>query len=401
LNADSRRRPPGRSVFKIAEVRERTLSLRSEIQNAWISFREMDTSLVAVISAPIGGQRFVGYGFASNGRYAQSGILRSRLIPRLLAAAPEELCDGSGENIDPHRVWKIVMANEKPGGHGERPAAVGALDMAVWDLAAKVAEQPLYRFLSERYGDGKPDKRIFVYAAGGYYTPDRSHSELADEMRSYVDLGYTLVKMKIGAAPLATDLERIEAVLGVIGSGERLAVDANGRFDADTAMTYARALQPYGLRWYEEPGDPLDYELLRHVADAYPGALATGENLFSLSDTKNLLRYGGLRPDIDIIQVDPCLSYGVVEYLRILECLPPSGWTPARCIPHGGHQLTLHLAAALHLGGNEAYPGVFQPIGGFGDHAVVDSGFVLPGEEPGIGIEEKAELYRLCRELSA
>ena len=396
----ARRRMTSPPLFRIAQIRDRTVSLKSDIENAWISFREMDTSLVAVVSQPLRGRRFAGYGFASNGRYSQSGPLRSRFIPRLLSAPPDELCDDTGENIDPHRAWHVMMRNEKPGGHGERSAAVGALDMALWDLAAKVAGQPLYRFLADRFGDGEPDERVFVYAAGGYYRPARETRDLADEMRQYLDQGYTVVKMKIGGAPLAADLNRIETVLGVVGSGDCLAVDANGRLDLQMALDYARALQPYGLRWYEEPGDPLGYELLRVLAETYPGALATGENLFSLADTANLLRYGGLRRDSDIIQVDPSLSYGVVEYLRILDHMQAADWSYRRCIPHGGHQLTLHLAAALHLGGNESYPGVFQPIGGFGDHCVIDSGSVAPGEEPGIGIEDKSELYGMCRDLA-
>jgi L-alanine-DL-glutamate epimerase-like enolase superfamily enzyme len=207
--------------------------------------------------------------------------------------------------------------------------------------------------------------------------------------------------MKIGGVPLAEDLARIEAVLAAVPSADSLAVDANGRFDLATALEYARALEHYGLMWFEEPGDPLDFELLREVASSYSPPLATGENLFSAIETRNLLRYGGLRRETDTIQVDPSLSYGVVEYLRVLAMLREQGWSGRRCIPHGGHQLTLHLAAALKLGGNESYPGVFAPIGGFADDTTVEDGYVRPGEEPGIGIERKSELYRLFQEMTA
>ncbi len=387
-------------MVRIVGIHERTIPLRSEIRNAWISFQEMDTSLVAVVSdVTSDGRPIAGYGFASNGRYAQGGILRDRIIPRVLGADRAELLDETGENLDPHRVWEVAMRNEKPGGHGERSVALGVLDMAIWDLVAKIADEPLYRVLAARHGEGEPDARVFVYAAGGYYAPGRSVQELVDEMRGYLELGYTTVKIKIGGAPLQEDIERIEGVLRVVGSGDRLAVDANGRLDTELALAYARALEPYGLRWYEEPGDPLDFELLRRVAEAYAHPLATGENLFSLPDVRNLLRYGGLRRDSDTIQVDPSLSYGVVEYLRILDELRAQGWSPRRCIPHGGHQLTLHLAAALHLGGNESYPGVFQPIGGFADDAVVENGFIRLDDAPGIGIERKAALHRLFREM--
>ncbi|HSP71654.1 MAG TPA: enolase C-terminal domain-like protein [Gaiellaceae bacterium] len=361
----------------------------------------MDTSVVAVVSDVVrGGRPVVGYGFNSNGRYAASGILERRMIPRLLSADPATLLDEGGDRLDPERIWAAMMENEKPGGHGERSVAVGAIDMAVFDLVAKLEEKPLYRYLADRYGDGRPDADVFVYAAGGYYYPGKGLVELQDEMRRYLELGYTVVKMKIGGASLAEDRARVEAVIDVVGDGSRVAVDANGRFDLPTALAYAEALEPYGLFWYEEPGDPLDFELQALLAEAYAPPLATGENLFSHQDARNLLRYGGMRRDRDYVQVDPALSYGLVEYLRVLEVLAERGWSSRRCVPHGGHQFALQIAAGLHLGGNESYPGVFAPIGGFADGAAVVDGRVRPGDAPGIGIEAKAELYRVCRELA-
>lgn len=386
--------------MRIVDVREQAISLRSEIRNAAISFAEMDTSVVALITDVIrDGKPVVGFGFNSNGRYAASGILQRRLIPRLLAADPVDLLDDAGTNFDPRRIWDVLLANEKPGGHGERPVAVGAIDMAVFDLVAKIEGKPLYRYLSDRYGDGEPNPDVFVYAAGGYYYPDDGLARLVAEMRGYLDSGYSVVKMKIGGAPLSVDLRRIEAVLEVVGAGTNLAVDANGRFDLGTAIAYATALEPYGLFWYEEAGDPLDFELQARLAEIYRPPLATGENLFSHQDLRNLLRYGGMRPDRDVVQVDPALSYGLVEYLRILEILAAAGWSARRCIPHGGHQFALHIAAGLKLGGNESYPGVFAPIGGFSDEEHVEAGRVRPGEAPGIGIEEKRELYSVFRGL--
>jgi L-alanine-DL-glutamate epimerase-like enolase superfamily enzyme len=387
---------------RIVDIRERAISLRSEIRNAWISFAEMDTSIVAVITDVVrDGSPVVGYGFNSNGRYAASGILRARMIPRLLEADPEDLLDESHENFDPHRMWDVMMRNEKPGGHGERPLAVAALDMAIFDLVAKVEKKPLYRLIAERYGNGQVDEDVFVYAAGGYYYPKKSIVELQEEMRRYVELGFTVVKVKIGGAPLDEDLRRIEAVIEVTGDGSRVAVDANGRFDLETALAYGRAFAEYGLFWYEEPGDPLDFDLHARLSDEYPNALATGENLFSVQDARNLLRYGGMRNDRDYLQVDPALSYGLVEYLRVLDMLRERGWSSRRCVPHGGHQFALHIAAGLHLGGNESYPGVFQPIGGFADGVPIVEGRVKLGDEPGIGIERKASLYQSFKDLLA
>lgn len=387
--------------MRIVEIREKAVPIASMISNAYIDFSKMTVSVVALITDVVrDGARVVGYGFNSNGRYAPSGLLRERFIPRLLTAGAKSLCDETGENFDPQRLWAVMMRNEKPGGHGERSVAVGVLDMAIWDAVAKIAGLPLYRLLADRYRNGMAESTVFVYAAGGYYHPDKGLRALQDEMRSYLARGYSVVKMKIGGAPLAEDLRRIDAVLEVLETPNQLAVDANGRFDRDTAIAYARALAPCGLRWFEEPGDPLDFELQAALAEHYPGAMATGENLFSLQDARNLIRYAGLNPHQDILQFDCALSYGLVEYLRILDMLREYGWSERRCIPHGGHQLSLNMAAGLGLGGNESYPGIFQPFGGFADGVAVEDGHVGLPDIPGIGFEAKNELYAVMRTMA-
>jgi L-alanine-DL-glutamate epimerase-like enolase superfamily enzyme len=385
---------------RIVDIREMVVPIKSEIRNSFIDFSQMTVSVLALITDVVrDGKPVVGFGFNSNGRYAPSGLLRDRFIPRLKAADPQAVLDESGENLDPGRIWQVVMRNEKPGGHGERSVAVGVLDMAVWDATAKIAGVPLFRLLADRYRGGIIDRKIFVYAAGGYYYPGKDLAALRDEMHGYLQLGYTVVKMKIGGAPLSEDLKRIEAVLKILKTPDQLAVDANGRFNLQTATEYAQALAPYQLRWYEEPGDPLDYELQAKLAAHYPGPMATGENLFSLQDARNLIRYAGMRPDRDVLQFDCALSYGLVEYLRILEMLKQYGWSSRLCIPHGGHQMSLNIAAGLGLGGNESYPGIFQPFGGFSDGIPVEDSYVRLPEIPGIGFEAKNELFGVMKTL--
>ncbi|MFN3569682.1 MAG: mandelate racemase/muconate lactonizing enzyme family protein [Polaromonas sp.] len=388
--------------MKITAIREVTQPIKSDIRNAYIDFSKMTLSLVAVVTDVIrDGKPVIGYGFNSNGRYGQGGLIRERFAPRILEAAPESLLDASGDNLDPHKVWATLMTNEKPGGHGERSVAVGTIDMAVWDAVAKIAGQPLYQLLAERYGTGTPNRKVFVYAAGGYYYPGKDDAKLMAEMRSYLDRGYSVVKMKIGGASLAEDCRRIEAVLGMLAPGQKLAVDANGRFDLKTAVAYAKALSRYDLFWYEEAGDPLDYALQAELAQHYDKPMATGENLFSMQDARNLIRYGGMRPDRDWLQFDCALSYGLVEYLRTLDMLKEHGWSPARCIPHGGHQMSLAIAAGLGLGGNESYPDLFQPYGGFPDGVKVVDGCVTLPELPGIGFEGKADLFAEMKALAS
>jgi len=386
---------------RITDIREVTAPIRSDIRNAYIDFSKMTLSLVAVVTdVERDGKRVVGYGFNSNGRYGQGALIRERFRPRVLEAEPKSLVDATGENLDPHRIWAAMFSNEKPGGHGERSVAIGTIDMAVWDAVAKIAGTPLFRLLAERHGSGQADPRVFVYAAGGYYYPGKGLDQLKAEMRGYLDRGYTVVKMKIGGAPLAQDIERIETVLGMLAPGQRLAVDANGRFDLPTAIEYAKALSAYDLFWYEEAGDPLDYELQKQLAANYEGPMATGENLFSMQDARNLIRYGGMRPDRDWLQFDCALSYGCVEYLRTLAMLREYGWSPSRCIPHGGHQMSLNIAAGLGLGGNESYPDLFQPYGGFPDGVRVQDGRITMPELPGIGFEGKSDLYREMKALA-
>jgi L-alanine-DL-glutamate epimerase-like enolase superfamily enzyme len=388
--------------LKITEIRESTRSIQSNIRNAYIDFSKMNLSLVAVVTDVMrDGRPVIGYGFNSNGRYGQGHLMRERFIPRILEAPDDSLLDEVGDNLDPHKIWATMMTNEKPGGHGERSVAVGTMDMAIWDAVAKIAGKPLYQLLAERYGNGQANRKVFVYAAGGYYWPGKGLAGLTDEMQSYLDRGYSVVKMKIGGASLSEDCQRIEAVLKMLAPGQRLAVDANGRFDLPTAMAYAKALAGYNLFWYEEAGDPLDYELQAALAPHYAPPMATGENLFSMQDARNLIRYGGMRADRDWLQFDCALSYGLVEYLRTLDMLRENGWSPSRCIPHGGHQMSLAIAAGLGLGGNESYPDLFQPYGGFPDGVKVDNGYVNLPELPGIGFEGKADLYAEMKLLAS
>jgi D(-)-tartrate dehydratase len=386
--------------MRITGIADIVVPISSSIRNAYIDFSTMTASVVAVFTdVKKDGKPVVGFGFNSNGRYAPQGLLRERFIPRLKDAPAKEIQDERGV-IDPAKAWAAMMKNEKPGGHGERSVAVGVLDMAIWDAVSKAEGVPLWKLLADRYNGGKADKEAWVYAAGGYYYPGEDVKSLLEEMKRYLDLGYSTVKMKIGGVPLADDLKRIEAVLKLVGGdGDKLCVDVNGRFDLQTALDYGRALAPYKLHWYEEPLDPLDYLLHAALATEYMPPLATGENLFSHQDARNLIRHGGLRPDRDWLQFDPALSYGLVEYLRTLDVLAAHGWSRRRCVPHGGHQFALNIATGLGLGGNESYPQVFAPFGGFADSTPINDSRVKMPDMPGIGFEGKNALYAVMKPM--
>src|SRR5258707_661590 len=183
---------------RIVDIREITKPISSPIRNAYIDFTKMTTSLVAVVTdVERDGKRVVGYGFNSNGRYGQGGLIRERFAPRLIEADPKTMLDEDGDNLDPDKIWATLMSNEKPGGHGERSVAVGTIDMAVWDAVGKIARKPLFRLLAERHGR-TANPRVFVYAAGGYYFSREGLSMLRRPIRR--DLHRGLIQAHGGGA---------------------------------------------------------------------------------------------------------------------------------------------------------------------------------------------------------
>ncbi len=382
--------------MRIVDIKEFTLNTGEKRANAVMDFSGMTTGFVAITTDVIrNGKPVIGYGFSGTGRYSQNAICRERLIPRLLAAKPETLLNDIGDNFDPFKVWDCMMRNEKPGGHGDKAIAVATLDMAIWDAASKIAGEPLWLFLSKRYGNGDAPTQVPVYVGGCYY--GKSHAELQDEVRRYLDDGFTIVKMKIAGAALDEDRRRIEAILNVLPANH-LAVDANGNFKLEEALACGKAIQEYGLRWFEEPGYPLDYHLQAEIANVYEGTLATGECLLSSWDAINLLRFGGLRPDRDILQFDCALSYGICEYIRTIAAIEDFGWSRLSLYPHGGHLLSLHITAGLGLGGTENYPYSHQPVGGFTDGLKIENGLVGLPQIPGLGFEGKANLNKILQD---
>jgi D(-)-tartrate dehydratase len=387
--------------MRIVDIRETAVPLNSTLANSSIDFSEMTTSVVAVITDVVrGGKPVAGFAFNSTGRYACGAQMRARFIPRLLRADPESLLDSTGGNLDPEKILACMMRREKSGGHSERSIGIGTIEVAVWDAVAKIAGKPLHRVLAERYGNGKVAERVFCYVGGGWYAPGQTFKDVQDEMRRHLDAGYTMVKMKVGGLPLGEDVRRVQSVLDVVGSGEHLAVDANSKFDRGEALAYAEALGPLRLRWFEEPCDPIDFASLAAIAGAYAPPLATGENLFSTQDVENLVTFGNLRADRDIIQIDPPQAYGIVQFARTVAMLERRGWQRASLFPHGGNQMSLHIAGGFGLGGAESYPGVFGAFGGFADDARLESGYLKLPDRPGIGFEAQNALYRIMRALT-
>ena len=385
--------------MRITDIRETAVALKSDLRNAVFDFSEMTTSVVAVITDVVrDGKPVTGFAFNSTGRYACGAQMRARFIPRVLNAKPDALLDAGGV-LDPEKILACMMQREKPGGHTERSIAIGTIEVACWDAVAKIEGKPLHRVLAERYNGGKVIADVPCYVGGGWYQPGKGLAELKDEIRRRLDEGYTTMKIKVGGASIPEDVKRVEAALTVVAGGGNLAVDANAGFDRRRALDYAKALAPFRLRWFEEPTDPLDFALLADVAAIYDAPIGTGENLFSTQDVQNLVRFGGLRADRDILQIDVPQSYGIVQFSRTLDMLKANGWQRGAVFPHGGNQMTLAIVGGFGLGGCEAYPGVFGIFAGFADDARVENGRLRLPERPGIGFEAQNALYAVMREL--
>jgi D(-)-tartrate dehydratase len=385
---------------RIVEVRERSIPISRHADPALPS-GGLTTSAVALFTDVVrDGRPVVGYGFSSMGRYAQGGLIRERFAPRLLSARDADLVSPDGRNIDPFRAWTLMMADEKRGGHGERCVAVGTLDMALWDAAAKIAGLPLAPLLADRLGR-QPEPTVRVYAGGGYYYPREDTTRLAEELQRMLRQGYTHAKIKIGSAPVAQDQRRLDAALKVMPGPDHLAVDAMNAYGVEAALSAASALAPYGLWWFEDVCAPLDFQTHSAVAAAYPGRLAAGEALFSADEAKLLDWYGGLRRQRDVLVFDPVHCYGLTGFLEIIDVLEARGWPRAAFWPHGGHLFALHVASALGLGGAEVNPFSFAPFGGLHDDGRVLEGRVAPPDTPGIGWERKANAWALFSDLSS
>ncbi|MBN9490139.1 MAG: mandelate racemase [Alphaproteobacteria bacterium] len=375
--------------MRIVDVRERTVEI-SRYSDPAVPSGGLTTSIVALTTDVVRhGRSVVGFGFSSFGRFGQGGLIRERFAPRLTAA---------GE-IDPLKGWAAMMKGEKPGGHGERCVAVGTLDMALWDAAAKIADLPLQTLLRQRFGDRGNAVAVPVYASGGYPYPADDFARLKDELRRFHDTGYLRAKVKIGTLPLPRDIERVSVAAEVFAVPQSLAVDAMNSYAPEAAVTTAKALRLHQLMWLEDVCDPLDFEGQSTVTAAYEPPIAAGEPLFSAAEAKLLDRHGGLRRDRDILLFDPVHCYGLPGYLQIVETLEARGWKRSAFWPHGGHLFSLHVASALGLGGTEVNPSSFPPFGGLADNDTPSEGCASPPERPGIGFESQQALDRLFRSL--
>ena len=383
--------------MKIIDIKENPIKLNLSLSNSMFSFKEMTTSIVKVVIDD-GVSTHTGYAFNSTGRYACGDQMRNRFIPRLLNATDNDLLDDDG-CIDTMKALHVMLVGEKPGGDMERSVPIGTIETALWDAIAKSKNLPLYKLLSIKFPNYTSTNKMFCYVGGGYYDVGKTIDDLKDEIKRNFDNGYRLMKIKIGGAPIKEDIKRVEAAIEATGSADKVALDANGGLKETNYINYAKELSSYGLKWFEEPTHPSNFQRYNEFIDLYGNAVAGGENLYSIQDFLNLTRYGGFRESQDIIQIDVPQSYGISYFNEVLKELTTINWDVSSIMPHGGNQMSLHIACGFGLSMCEAYPNVFGVFSGYDDDYKLNEGYLELNDNPGIGFEGQNDLFNLFKNI--
>lgn len=382
----------------IANLRPASIALNAQLFDATLAYGELSVSVVMVESTvERDGQALVGYGLSPLGWHAPTDTIERRMLARLRAVAPDELQTRAG-TLDPLAVREFLLTHEPPGIDAGRALAAATIEMALWDLAAKIEERPLYRLLAERFNGGRGAQSVDVTAACGYYSLDPNQPPLASEITRLQELGYRAIEARIGGLELDDDLEPLAGAIQLAGGPGNVALNAACGLDEDLAVEYAEALAGRELRWLAELGDPHDFEFFEELSDAYPAPLATGSRLISLGEIRNLLRYSALRPERDLLLLDPA-ALGLSALLESLALLPEHGWQRHSVVAAGGQPLfALHVAAGLGLAGSVAAPLAFTPFGELGDGVTLVDGRATPPGTPGIGFEGHPVLLETLRQ---
>lgn len=315
------------------------------------------------------------------------------IIGRSIPAGGADLIESSlfprirGENpFFVERIWdRMYRHNRKPVAKGEWIRAMGAVDIAVWDIIGKALDLPVYKVL------GACQDTIRVYAAGGYYEEGKGLTELAKEMEGYVAEGFRAVKMKVGGEPMRTDVERVRAVRDAVGPDVDVLIDANNKWNAYDAIRFGRAVEKYDLYWFEEPVEPDDFQGCADVRQALDVPIVAGENEFTRWGCRELIE----ARSADILNLDTVIAGGITEYRKI-AAMASAHHIPVA--PHGNPFMAVHLLAstpnALIM---ETYPAVESQYNLALPLFPVKDGFVKVPEKPGLGIDPDPEIVKKYR----
>jgi L-alanine-DL-glutamate epimerase-like enolase superfamily enzyme len=319
-----------------------------------------------------------GVGVSSMGSIIKATI--EHLKPELIGEDP----------IDVERLWHKMWIPKLVGRRGMTTRAISGIDIALWDLRAKVAGMPLYKMLGG-YRDRMP-----TYIAGGYYEEGKGLKELQQEMQDNVEMGARAVKMKIGAVPIREDAERVKAVREAIGPDVKLLVDANCAYRYYEAIQMARAMEDYDIFWFEEPVAPDDYDGHRRLAESTIIPIATGENEYTRYGFRDLIATKA----VPILNADAKILGGVTEWMKVAALAQAHDLHVA---PHGSQDIHIHLVSSIANGLIlEYYRDSVDPMHGKIYNTTLrlnDDGTVSPPDVPGIGVDpnyDALEPYRVA-----
>lgn len=294
------------------------------------------------------------------------GTIQSEIFPRI-----------KGENpLFVERIWdRMYHHNRKPVAKGDYIRAMGAVDIAVWDLVGKALNLPVYKVL------GAYNERIRVYAAGGYYEDGKGLKELAKEMEEYAAEGFRAVKMKVGGEPMKLDAERVRAVRDAVGPGVDVLIDANNKWAAYDAIRFGRMVEKYDVYWFEEPVEPDDFAGCADVKRALDIPVVAGENEFTRWGCRDLIEHDCA----DILNLDTVIAGGITEYRKI-AAMASAHHIPVA--PHGNPFMAVHLLASTpNTLIMETYPAVESKHNLALPLFPVKDGYIIAPEKPGIGID--------------
>jgi len=324
------------------------------------------STVLVVVEATAGGMRGLGHTYADTAT--------ARLIRDTLAASVR------GRNaFDLPGAWDaMVRSIRNLGRPGIASMAISGVDVALWDLKAKLLDLPLCKLI------GQAREAVPVYGSGGFTS--YSITQLQQQLGGWVAQGIPRVKMKIGTHP-ADDLDRVRAARAAIGADADLYVDANGAYTRKQALRQAELFADLGVVWFEEPVSSDDLEGLRLIRDRAPAGMniAAGEYGYDLWYFRRMLEAGA----VDVQQADGSRCGGITGFLRA-----------GTLVEARGMPLSAHCAPSLHLHACCAVPNLW-PIEYFHDHVRIESmlfdGAVSPTDgllhpdltRPGIGLDFK------------
>ncbi len=274
-------------------------------------------------------------GTGISGVWAGEGLLLDAIdtyiAPLILGRDPGEI----------GRLWSEVYWSQLHwvGRAGVAHMALGMVDIALWDLAARRAELPLWKLLGGRHPE------LCTYNTDGGWL-NFSTEELVNDMTAMTGAGWTKVKMKVGARDPVADLDRVRKVRAALPAGTQLMVDVNQRWDLVTARRMSAALADLDVVWIEEPLHPDDIAGHAALARYSKVPVALGENVYNLEQFDAFLRADA----VDIVQVDVTRVGGITEWLRIAHHAQASGrWV----VPHAGDMMQVHQHLVAGIGADQ------------------------------------------------